>query len=58
MKVGGASGTLKTPLAPEGKPDTVNETCELKPLRPTTFTLYEADLPTGDTVRDDGLTLI
>ena len=37
-KVGVAEGVLKTPLPPEGNPDTVNDTCELNPLRATTFT--------------------
>ena len=44
-KFGFAEGTLKTPLAPDGRPETVNETCELKPLRPTTLTEYETVSP-------------
>ena len=32
-KFGVPDGTLKTVLAPEGAPVTVNETCELKPFK-------------------------
>ena len=38
-KLGVAEGTLRTPLASGGSPETVNETCELKPLRATTLTV-------------------
>jgi len=44
-KFGVAEGSLKTPLAPEGNPETDNETCELKPLRAETFTEYDAVCP-------------
>lgn len=45
LKLGVAEGVLKTPLAPDGNPDTVNETCELKPLSPTILSEYEAVCP-------------
>jgi hypothetical protein len=37
-KFGVAEGVLKTPLAPEGNPETDNDTGELKPFRAVTFT--------------------
>jgi len=37
-KSGVPEGLLKTPFAPEGNPETDNETGELKPLSPATFT--------------------
>jgi hypothetical protein len=44
-KFGVPEGLLKTPLAPEGNPETDNETCELKPLRAEIFTEYDAVCP-------------
>lgn len=44
-KFGVAEGTLKTVLAPEGAPVTVNETCELKPFKAATLTVYETVCP-------------
>lgn len=44
-KDGVAEGTLKTVLAPEGAPVTVNETCELKPFRAATLTVYDTVCP-------------
>jgi hypothetical protein len=37
-KFGVAEGLLKTPLAPEGNPETDNDTGELKPLMEVAFT--------------------
>jgi hypothetical protein len=44
-KFGVPDGLLKTPLAPDGNPETDNETCELKPLRAATLTKYDAVCP-------------
>jgi hypothetical protein len=44
-KFGVPEGLLKTPLAPEGNPETDSETCELKPLRAVTFTEYDTACP-------------
>ena len=44
-KFGVPEGLLKTPLAPEGNPETDNDTCELKPLRAPTFTEYDTVCP-------------
>jgi len=44
-KFGVAEGVLNAPLAPEGNPETDNDTGELKPLRATTFTEYDAVSP-------------
>jgi hypothetical protein len=44
-KFGAAEGTLKTVLAPEGAPVTVNETCELKPFKAATLTVYDTVCP-------------
>jgi hypothetical protein len=44
-KFGVPEGLLNTPLAPEGNPDTDNETCELNPLRASTFTEYGTVCP-------------
>ena len=44
-KFGVPEGLLKTPLAPEGNPETDNEICELKPLRAATFTEYDTVCP-------------
>jgi hypothetical protein len=44
-KFGVAEGLLNTPLAPEGNPETDNETCELKPLRALTLTEYDTVCP-------------
>ena len=35
-KSGVPDGRLKTPSAPDGYPETANETCELKPFKPAT----------------------
>jgi hypothetical protein len=56
-KFGVAEGTLKTALAPEGAPVTVNETCELKPFIAATLTVYDTVCP-WSTLWDAGLTLI
>jgi hypothetical protein len=56
-KFGVPDGLLKTPLAPEGNPETDNETCELKPLRALTFTEYDTVCP-WSTVWEGGLALI
>jgi len=37
--------TVKTPLAPEGSPDTDKATCELKPFRLTTLIWYVVVIP-------------
>jgi hypothetical protein len=39
-KLGVPDVVVKTPLAPEGNPDTDKVTCELKPFRPTTLIWY------------------
>jgi hypothetical protein len=44
-KFGVPEGLLKTPLAPEGNPETDNETWELKPLRAATLTEYDTICP-------------
>ena len=44
-KSGTLDGTLKTPFTPAGNPETIKETCELKPFRPTTCTEYDAVCP-------------
>lgn len=44
-KFGVAEGTLKTVLAPEGAPVTVNETCEPKPFIAATLTVYDTVCP-------------
>ena len=44
-KFGLAAGTLNTPLAPDGRPETASETCELNPFSPTTLTAYETVSP-------------
>jgi hypothetical protein len=44
-KLGVPEGLLKTPFAPEGNPETDNETCELKPLRAAIFTEYDTVCP-------------
>ena len=44
-KFGVAKGVLKTPLAPEGNPETANDTGELKPFRAVTFTEYDTVCP-------------
>jgi hypothetical protein len=44
-KFGVAEGLLNTPLAPGGNPETDNDTCELKPLRASTFTEYDTVCP-------------
>jgi len=44
-KLGVPEGLLKTPFAPEGNPETDNETCELKPFRAEKFTEYDTVCP-------------
>jgi hypothetical protein len=39
-KLGVPDVTVKTPLAPEGNPDTASVTWDLKPFKPTTFIWY------------------
>jgi hypothetical protein len=56
-KFGVAEGLLNTPLAPEGNPETDNDTCELKPLRASTFTEYDTVCP-WSTLWEGGVALI
>jgi len=45
VKSGVPEGLLNTPLAPEGSPETDNDTSELKPLRAVRFTEYDTVCP-------------
>jgi len=44
-KLGVPMAMLKAPFAPDGNPDTDNETCELNPFNATTLTEYETVCP-------------
>jgi hypothetical protein len=44
-KFGVPEGVLKAPLTPDGNPDVVNETGELKPFSAATLTLNETIWP-------------
>lgn len=56
-KLGVPEEMVKTPLAPEGNPDTDSETWELKPFKPTTLIWYVA-VPPWVVVWDGGFTSI